>query len=288
MNGNKLFAPLVVLLIAFGVYSSTFIVKQWELALKLKLGEIVSSDYDPGLHFMVPVFNNVKIFDGRIQTLDASAERFLTVEKKDVIVDSFIKWRIADVAQYYRSTGGSPDTTGRLLQERINTALRNEFGRRTIREVVSGDRREIMQILTRDADTNAGDLGVEIVDVRIKQIDLPKEVSNSVYERMRAERERVARDLRAKGSEQAEKIQADADRQRTILLAEAYQQAEVIRGEGDGKAAAIYANAYEQNKEFFAFYRSLIAYRDVFTQDNNIMVLQPDSEFFEYFGSGSR
>ncbi len=283
MSSKKLGTLIIAGLVVIGVSLSAFTVKQWELAIKLRLGEIVDADYKPGLHWLVPFLNNVKIFDGRIQSLDARPERFLTIEKKDVIVDSFVKWRIANVGQYYRSTGGNPARTASLLSERINTSLRDEFGKRTIVEVVSGERAEIMALLTKDADEKASELGVEVIDVRIKRIDLPKEVSGSVYERMRAERERVARDLRAKGDEAAERITAEADRQRTVILANAFKAAETLRGEGDAKAAAIYAKAYETNSEFYAFYRSLSAYRSVFSNTGNMMVIKPDSEFFKYF-----
>ncbi|MCU7946085.1 MAG: protease modulator HflC, partial [Candidatus Thiodiazotropha sp. (ex Cardiolucina cf. quadrata)] len=257
-------------------------VNQWEVALKLRLGEIVATDYTPGLHWMVPVLNNVKTFDARIQTMDARPERFLTAEKKDVIVDYFAKWRIADVAQYFRSTGGGLDKTARLLQERINTSLRDEFGKRTVQEVISGERTEIMDKLTKDSDAKAAELGVEILDVRVKQIDLPPEVSESVYQRMRAERERVARDLRAKGAEAAERIRANADRERVVIVADAYREAEKLRGEGDGKAAETYAGAYKQDSEFYSFYRSLNAYKNSFQNRSDVMVLQPDSDFFRY------
>jgi len=288
MNQGKLgFIGVAVILIGGLIYSSAFIVHQWETALKLRLGEIVDSDYEPGLHWRIPIIHDVKTFDRRIQTLDARPERFLTVEKKDVIVDSFAKWRISNVAQYYRSTGGSAAKTGRLLSERIMTSLRDEFGKRTIQEVVSGDRTEIMQLLTKASDEQASELGVEIIDVRVKQIDLPPEVSESVYARMRAERERVARDLRAQGAEAAERIQADADRQHTVILADAFRAAEKLRGEGDGRSAKIYAGAYNQNSEFYSFYRSLIAYRDVFNTEGNMMVIGPDSEFFRYFKNQS-
>jgi len=285
MSSNKLGLLIIAGLVAFGISLSAFTVKQWEMAIKLRLGEIVDADYKPGLHWMIPFINNVKRFDGRIQTLDARPQRFLTVEKKDVIVDSFVKWRIANVGQYYRSTGGNPGRTASLLAERINTSLRDEFGKRTIVEVVSGERSEIMALLTKDADEKANELGVEVIDVRIKRIDLPSEVSGSVYERMRAERERVARDLRAQGDEVAERIQAEADRQRTVILANAFRDAEKLRGEGDAKAASTYAQAYETNSEFYAFYRSLSAYRSVFSSSGNMMVLKPDSEFFKYFNT---
>lgn len=281
MQSSKLLIPLAAV-VALLIYSSAFIVNQWEVAIKLRLGEIVDTDYDPGLHWLMPVINNVKTFDGRIQTMDSRPERFLTLEKKDVIVDYFAKWRISNVAQFFRSTGGDEGKTARLLQERINTSLRDEFGKRTVQEVISGERAEIMALLTKDSDAKAAELGVEILDVRVKQIDLPPEVSESVYQRMRAERERVARDLRALGSEAAEKIRANADRERVVLVADAYREAEQLRGEGDGKASEIYANAYNQDSEFYAFYRSLNAYKTSFSDSNDIMVLEPDSDFFRY------
>jgi membrane protease subunit HflC len=284
MNNGKLgFATIGAVLLG-GIFLSTiFIVNQWEVALKLRLGEIVDDDYSPGLHFRIPVIHDVKKFDSRIQTLDTQPERFLTIEKKDVIVDSFAKWRISNVAQYFRSTGGNSAKTERLLAERINTSLRDEFGTRTIQEVISGERAEIMALLTKDADEKASELGVEILDVRVKRIDLPAEVSDSVYDRMRAERQRVAADLRAQGAEAAEKIRADADRQRTVILADAFKEAETLRGNGDARAAEIYANAYNQNRDFYAFYRSVNAYREVFSGGGDMMVLEPDSEFFRFF-----
>ena len=281
MKMSKFILPLLLIAAAI-VYSATFIVNQWEVALKLRLGEIARTDYKPGIHLMIPVINNVKTFDGRIQTMDSRPERFLTAEKKDVIVDYFAKWRIANVAQFFRSTGGDEGKTSRLLQERINTSLRDEFGKRTVQEVISGERAEIMALLTKDADTKAAELGVEILDVRVKQIDLPPEVSESVYQRMRAERERVARDLRAQGAEISEKIRANADRERVVIVADAYREAEQLRGEGDGKAAEIYANAYNQDSEFYAFYRSLNAYKNSFSDTGDVMVLEPNSDFFRY------
>lgn len=281
MKATKLLIPLLAIG-AVLVYASAFVVNQWEVALKLRLGEIVDSNYEPGLHWLVPIYNNVQTFDARIQTMDSRPERFLTAEKKDVIVDYFAKWRIANVAQYFRSTGGDEEKTARLLQERVNTSLRDEFGKRTVQEVISGERAEIMALLTKDSDAKAAELGVEILDVRVKRIDLPPEVSESVYQRMRAERERVARDLRAKGGEAAEKIRANADRERVVLVANAYKEAEQQRGEGDGKAAEIYANAYNQDAEFYAFYRSLNAYKNSFKDAGDVMVLQPDSDFFRY------
>ncbi len=283
MNQVKMFAPIGVVALLVLVYAFTFVVNQWETAIRLRLGEIVDSDYEPGLHFMIPVLNNIKTFDKRIHTMDARPQRFLTIEKKDVIVDYYAKWRIANPAQFYRSTGGNVERAERLLSERINTSLRDEFGKRTIQEVVSEDRQELMEVLTKGIDSNAAELGLEVVDVRVKKIDLPPEVSESVYQRMRAERERVARDLRAKGGEAAERIRADADRQRTVILADAYKLSEEVRGEGDAKAAEIYASAYGQDEGFYSFYRSLNAYRTSFGQGGDMMVLQPESDFFRFF-----
>jgi membrane protease subunit HflC len=288
MAQSKTVIAIGLIVLALVLYAATFTVKQWQVAIKLRLGEIVSTEHRPGLHFMVPILNEVKKFDGRIQTLDVRPQRFLTIEKKDVIVDYYAKWRISSPGQFFRSTGGVATRTARLLSERINTTLRNEFGKRTIQEVVSEERQEIMEHLTKVVDRNAAELGVKVIDVRVKKIDLPPEVSESVYQRMRAERERVARDLRAKGSEAAERIRADADRQRTVILANAYKNAEQIRGEGDAKAAEIYANAYQQNAAFYSFYRSLGAYRAAFGEGGDLMVLQPDSEFFRFFkGQGA-
>jgi modulator of FtsH protease HflC len=285
--GSRILIPAAAIVFGLLLYASTFTVQQWDLALKLRLGEIIDSSYDPGLHWMVPLLNEVKKFDGRIQTLDTRPERFLTVEKKDVIVDSYIKWRIADVAKYFRSTGGNQDKTSRLLTERINTNLRDEFGKRTIQQVIAGERSQIMEMLTSKSDSTANELGVEIIDVRVKRIDLPPEVSESVYERMRAERGRVARDLRAKGSEAGERIRADVDRQRTETLANAYREAEQLRGEGDAKASEIFAQAFQRNREFYSFYRSLNAYRSAFERGDDLLVLTPDSGFFRYFNSMS-
>lgn len=284
MNSPKMMLFGGIAFVALLVASaSLFLVKENETALLLRLGKIVDSDFEPGLHVKLPVIQAVERFDKRLQTLDAKPEHFLTSEKKFVVVDSYIKWRIDDTAQYYRSTKGSMMTTSRLLGERINAALRDEFGKRTIKEVVSGERTEIMGELTRKADENASDLGVEIVDVRIKRIDFPPEISNRVYERMRTERERVARELRAQGAEAAERIRADADRQKTEIIADAYRQAEEIRGTGDAQAAAIYADAFSRDAEFYDFWRSLKAYRNVFADGQSMMVLDPGSEFFRYF-----
>ena len=284
-SGKPMFLIIALVVVALLVNASFFTVRENEMGLRLQLGEIVDSNYEPGLHFKLPLVQSIQIFDRRIQTLDLEPERFLTVEKKFVVVDSFAKWRISDVAQYFRSTRGSRAQTQRLLSARINAALRDEFGKRTIKEVVSGERAEIMRKLARKADESAADLGVEIVDVRVKQIDFEDAISENIYERMRTERHRVAAELRAEGAEAAERIQADADRQRTEILANAYRDAEKLRGEGDAKAAEIYARAFDQDREFYAFWRSLKAYRDIFRDGKSLMVLDPDSEFFRYFKS---
>ena len=286
MNSTKgIFAVVILAVVGLVGSSSLFVIQEQQLGLLLRLGEIVDADFEPGLHFKVPVIQDIQKFDKRIQTLDAPPEQFLTIEKKFVVVNSYAKWRIADVAQYFRSTRGNSDATARLLSARINAALRDEFGKRTVQEVVSGERTEIMATLAKEANDNASDLGVEIVDVRIKQIDFNENISENIYERMRTERQRVAAELRAQGAEEAEKIQADADRQRIEIVANAYREAEQLRGEGDAKAAEIYANAFEQNADFYGFWRSLTAYRDVFSDGGSMMVLDPDSEFFQYFGS---
>lgn len=289
MNHGKQLVIGVVAAILILAWASLYTVKQWERAIVFRLGEIVETNIGPGLHVMIPFVDNVRKFDARILTVEAEAERYFTVEKKNVIVDAFVKWRITDEADYYRATGGDERRAGQLLYEKINDALRNEFGRRTIQEVVSGGRAEITQKLNELVNIQAKDLGITIVDVRIKRIDLPNEVSTSVYQRMEAERGRVARDFRSRGAEAAERIRADADRQRTVTLAEAYRKAESIRGEGDAKAADIYAQAYGKNPEFYAFYRSLNAYKNTLNSRSDTLVLEPDSEFFKYFkGAGGK
>ena len=274
---------LVVALLLSVVLMCSFRVYEYEFAIVTQLGKIKRADYAPGLHFMVPIYQEVKTFDKRLQTLDAEPQRFLTGEKKDVIVDSFARWRIKDVVKFYKSSGGDPARAGLLIYQMINDSLRSEFGKRTVQEVVSGGRGAIMKVVTETADARAEQLGMEIVDVRLKRIDLPTEVSSTVYERMRSERSRVAREFRARGEKEAITIRADADRQRTIIAAEAYRDAEVLRGEGDAKSAAIYADAYSKNAEFFQFYRSLNAYKSSFKGKDDVMLLQPDAEFFKYF-----
>jgi membrane protease subunit HflC len=279
LNTLKIILPLI----AFLLWQSVFIVDMREKAIVFQFGEIIEADYKPGLHFKIPFVNNVKKFDNRILTIDQNPERFLTKEKKDLIVDSYVKWHITDVVQYYKTTQGDEIVAGRLLYENINNGLRNEFGKRTIQEVVSGDRAEIMGLVTKIASERAQSLGISVVDVRVKKVDYPERVSNSVYQRMRAERQREARDFRSKGHEASERIQADADRQRSILVAEAYRDSEIARGEGDAKATEIYAKAFNKDREFYKFTRSLTAYTKNFSNASDVILLKPDSDYFRYF-----
>lgn len=274
----------LVVVIVLGSFS-VFTVNERERAIKFRLGEIVRSDFEPGLYFQIPFINNVEKFDARIQTLDAIPGRYLTKEKKNVIVDSFMKWRIKDVARFYTAMGGSPARANSRMAQIINDFVRDEFGKRTIQEVVAGERTDIMRILSEKAKKEGAEFGLEIVDVRIKRVDLPREVSHSVYARMRAERTRVATDLRSRGAEAAERIRADADRQRAVTIANAYRDAEKIRGKGDAKAADVYASAYSRDREFYSFHRSMSAYKETFKKKNDVIILDPESEFFKYFSS---
>ncbi len=259
-----------------------FTVNETEDAIKFRLGEIVKDDYQPGLHFKLPFINNVKKFDARIQTMDAKPERFLTAEKKNVIVDSFVKWRIGNVATFYTVVAGNIDQANLRLDQIIKDAFRGEFSKRNIKQLVSTDRQAIREILIKNSKPLAADLGMEIIDVQVMRIDLPDEVSSSVFHRMEAERERVAREFRSQGAEAAERIRADADRQRVVTMANAFRDSEMLRGEGDAKSAEIYAKAYGADPEFFTFYRSLNAYKKTFSS-SSMMVLDPDSDFFRYF-----
>ncbi|RLA02276.1 MAG: protease modulator HflC [Gammaproteobacteria bacterium] len=268
--------------------SSLFIVDERQLAIKFQLGEIVESNYEPGLHVKAPwPINNVRKFDKRILTLDTRPERFLTGEKKNVSVDFFVKWRIKQPAKYYTSFMGDERQAGLRLLQIVNNGLQLEFDKRTIKQVVADDRSVMMTDLTTKANNEVEPFGIEIVDVRIKQIELPDEVLNSVYQRMRAERERIAKEHRAQGQQAAKGIQAVADRERTVLLAEARRDAEISRGEGDALATEIYANAYGENQEFYAFYRSMTAYRAALANPSDVLVLEPNSEFFRYFSDYS-
>jgi len=269
---------------------SAYTVDQREYALVFRLGEVVAVKKTPGLHFKLPLVENVRYFDKRILTLDwTEPDRFITSEKKNVLVDSFVKWRIVDPSKYYVSVRGDERQAEARLAQTVNDGLRAEFGKRTIHDVVSGERDKIMEILRTKADKEARQMGIEVLDVRLKRVDLPEEVSGSVYQRMEAERKRVANELRSEGAGAAEKIRADADKQREVIIAEAYREAQKTKGEGDAKAAEIYAAAYGKNAEFYAFYRSLEAYRNSFRSKSDVMVLEPDSDFFKYLrGSGGR
>jgi len=281
---NKLI-PVIIIAVLGVVLSSAFFVDEREKAILLKFGTIERSDYEPGLHWKIPFVNNVRKFDSRILTIDQQPERFLTAEKKYLIVDSYIKWRIQDVERYFLATSGEERRAGLLLYQIINNGLRDEFGKRSIQEVIAGDRAEIMGILTVQAGEKAKSLGVEVVDVRIKRIDYPENVSDSVYQRMRTERERVAREFRSNGKEAAERVTADADKQSKVIIAEAYRDAEKLRGDGDAKAANIYASSFSKDREFYRFYRSLEAYKETFREKSDVMLIQPDSEFFKYLKS---
>ena len=277
---------VVVLIIAS---LSLFVVDQRQNTIVFRLGEVVRVVTQPGLYVKIPMLDNTRFFDTRILTIDsAEPERFLTSEKKNVLVDLFVKWRITDVRAYYVSVGGDEARARTRLLQTINDSLRAEFGNRTVHEVVSGERDKIMELMRDRANDDASKIGVQVLDVRMKRVDLPQEVSESVYRRMEAERKRVANELRSTGSAESEKIRADADRQREVILAQAYRDAQRAKGEGDAKATAIYANAYQGNAEFYAFYRSLEAYKSSFRNKNDLLVLEPNSEFFKYLRSGGK
>jgi membrane protease subunit HflC len=280
-NIGNLLVGLVIALVL--VSMSAFVVDQRQTAIVFQLGEMVSVKTAPGLYFKVPLMQNVRFFDSRILTLDtAEPERFITAEKKNVLVDSFIKWRIADVKQYYISVGGDEIRAQTRLIQTVNASMREEFGKRTIHEVVSGERDQIMEVLRKKASADASKIGVEVLDVRLKRVDFPSEISESVYRRMDAERKRVANELRATGNAESEKIRADADKQREVILAEAYRDAQKMKGEGDARAAAIYSAAFGRNTEFYSFYRSMEAYKQSFRNKSDVMVLDPSSVFFKY------
>jgi len=283
MKKLRMFLYPVLFLIFVLITQSIFVVKETERAVLKRFGEVVSFDVQPGLHFKIPVVNDVSKFDARILTLDAAPQSYLTSEKKALTVDSFVKWRVSDVYKYYTTTQGDEERLRRLLIQRVDAGLRNEFGSRTVQEVVSGQRDELMDQLSNQLNTVAKDeLGVEVIDLRVKKIDLPPEVSESVFNRMRTERERLAKELRAQGNEVAEKIRATADKDKTIILADAYREAEEIKGNGDATATATYANAYSKDPEFYDFTRSLKAYESTFESKSDILLINPDSDFFKY------
>ena len=286
-NIGVILALFAVALLVFA--SSAYTVDQRQAAIKFRLGEVVSIQTDPGLYFKLPMIENIRFYDRRIQTLDTKdAERIQTSEKNNVLVDSFVKYRIIDVQKYFVSTGGDQLRAEVRLSQTINDDMRAQFGQRTLAEVVSGEREKIMETLRQRADEDARKIGIEVLDVRLKRVDLVPEISVDVYKRMDSERKRVANERRSTGSGEAEKIRADADRQREVILAQAYRDAQRIKGEGDAKAAAIYAQAFGKNPEFYSFYRSMDAYRNSFRSKGDVMVLEPNSDFFKYMKNPNR
>ncbi|WP_127470817.1 protease modulator HflC [Thiomicrorhabdus aquaedulcis] len=283
---KSVFSILVAAILFIGS-SSVYVINQWETGVVLRLGEIVKADVEPGLHLKVPFINNVRTFDARLQTLDAQTERYLTSEKKNLEVDSFVKWRIKDVALFYTTMNGDNRLAGLRLSQIVKDGLRAEFGNRTVNEVISGERVEIANRIRNSTAEAAKSFGIQIDDVRIKRIDLAKDISESVYRRMEAERNRVAKDLRSKGAEAAEKIRADADRQRVVILADAYSEAEILRGKGDATSAEIYALAYSKDAEFYNFYHSMNAYQAAFNEKSDVMLVDPKSDFFKYFNKSA-
>ncbi|MDH5264964.1 MAG: protease modulator HflC [Betaproteobacteria bacterium] len=278
-------AFVALLVLSMSVYT----VDQRKAAIKFQLGEVVSMQTQPGLYFMVPILQNVRLYDTRIQTYDTKdAERFLTSENKNVLVDSFVKWRVIDVRQYYVSVRGDPTAAEARISQTVNDALRAEFAKRTVHDVVSGERDKIMETVADKVDKDVKNIGVEVVDVRLKRVDLVPEISSDVYRRMESERKRAANELRSTGSAEGEKIKADADRQKQVIVAEAYRDAQRIKGEGDAQAARIYAEAFGRNAEFYSFYRSLEAYRAALRNKGDVMVLEPSSDFFKYLKNPGR
>lgn len=289
MKNNLSFAAAILgaVLVVLGL--SMFTVDQRQFAIVFQLGEVKEVISEPGLNFKWPMIQNVRYFDRRILTMDNNEpERFITSEKKNVLVDSFVKWRIVDPTLFYISVQGDEARARTRLSQTVNAGLREEFGKRTVHDVVSGERDKIMEDMRVKADLDARTIGVQIVDVRIKRVDLPTEVSESVYRRMEAERKRVANELRSQGYAEAEKIRADADKQREVIVAEAYRDAQKVKGDGDAKASAVYAQAFSQSPEFYAFYRSLEAYRSSFRSKNDVIVVEPNSDFFKYLKSQGR
>jgi membrane protease subunit HflC len=282
MNNIK-FGFVLLLIVGAVVAMSTFIVHEREIAIKFKLGEIVESDYEPGIYFQIPIINNVKKFDSRILTMDTPSERFLTAEKKNVIVNSFAKWRITDPKTFYTATAGDERQAIARMASIINNELKGQIASKNMREVISGERATIMQEVTDNAGVKIRDLGIELIDVRVKKVELPENVSNNVYRRMATERQTVAKEFRSRGEEQAKQIRANADRQREEILAEAYRKSEEIRGEGDATSAKTYADAYNQDREFYSFYRSMKAYSVSFGNNQDMILLSPESDFFKYF-----
>ncbi len=286
MTVKQLWGGILLALVVIVASNSLYVVKETQRGVLLKFGEVVNPDLKPGIHIKVPFVNNVRLFDGRILTVDSPAERFFTQEKKALIVDPYAKFRVLDTATYYTATNGEEARAAGLLAQRINDGLRNEVAVRTVQEVVSGSRDEVMESITRRiSEVAATELGVEVIDVRVKKIDLPPDVSDSVYRRMNAEREKEARELRSEGQELAEGIRASADREVSVLEANAFKEAEMVRGLGDAEATRIYAEAYNQDPEFYAFVRSLKAYQETFNAGSDIMLIEPDNQFYQYLRS---
>ena len=283
---NTKFTIILVLLVAvgLGISASVYTIKENERGVLLRFGEVVDADLRPGLGFKIPIMNEIRRFDSRVLFLDARPEEYLTKNKKRLIVDSYVVWRIKDVKLFYTATGGFQSAAQRLLAPRINEGLRNQFGERTKFEMVSGEQRDLVMYKVRDQvnEKTISELGIEVLDIRVKRIELPPTVNESVYERMRAERQREARELRSQGKELAEAIRADADLQQRVIQAEAYEQAEIVRGEGDANSARIYAEAYGADPDFYAFYRTLSAYRSTFKDKGDVIVMKPQGEFFKY------
>lgn len=283
MSGRNVTFIVIALAVVLLLSNSLYVIKETERGVLLQFGEMVNPNIEPGLHIKIPFVNSVRKFDGRVLTVDSTPERYFTQEKKALIVDSYAKFKVSDTAKFYTATSGDETRAMALLAQRINDGLRNQVAIRTIQEVVSGERDELMQALTEELTLVAQEgLGVEVIDVRVKQIDLPPDVSESVYQRMNAEREKEAREHRSQGEELAEGIRAAADRAVTVLQANAYRDSELIRGEGDATATSVYANAFNEDPEFYSFTRSLRAYQDAFQGNGDIMLVQPDSEFFRY------
>jgi membrane protease subunit HflC len=282
---NTVFGIVLFLVVTIAA-NSMFVVSQTERAVMLQFGDMVRTDIPPGLHFKIPYVNTVRKFDARVLTVDATPQRYLTLEQKALLVDSYAMWRIVDVERFYTATSGDESRANSLLAQRVNDGLRNKFGERDLQEVVSGQRDSLMQQLTEELNTyTAQEYGIEVIDVRVKRIDLPDDVRSSVYERMTSERQREAQQLRSRGNELAIGIEADADRQEAVLLVEAYRDSELVRGEGDAQASSIYAAAFTKDPEFYSFTRSLNSYRDTFNSKSDVLLMQPDSEYFKYLRS---
>ena len=278
---------IAILALIILLANSLYIVTDKQTAILLRFGEIIDPKIESGLHFKIPIFNTVRKFDSRVLTLDAIPQPYFTEEKKRLIVDAFVKWRISDNEQFYiTSSGGQLGALRTLLTQRVDEGLRNQFGKRTVQDVISGERDQLMKALTADLNKVANsELGVEVIDVRVKKIELPSEVNDSVYNRMRTERERLAQELRAEGNEIAEEIRANADKERTVILADAYKTAEIIKGEGDADATSTYADAFNKNPEFYEFTRSLSAYQATFQNKSDVLLIDPESDFFKYLDS---